>query len=713
MTRRRWAELGWALLAAGCAGPLARGPYPQLAPYEGWEIRRVRLDGTRVLPADSLRAVLRTRASRCRLVFLPVCIPGTRIGRQTNTLDRATVAADVGRLQLYHRDHGYYGTRVDVVVDSVGRRQVAVTFRVQPGDRVTLQALELAGTEALGPDSLVRPRLPLRVGEPFRRIGFLAAADTLEALLRRRGHALAQVLRNYTIDTIADVARARYEAVPGPIVRVGDVVVQGGERLGERTVRAQLAVRPGQVLQPEALEESQRNLYGLELVDVASVRLDSAALAPDWWARDTVAARVLVQVAEGARYVASATAGFGTIDCLRLEGTLADRNFLGGGRRLELTAGASRLGVGGPTDVGLRRNLCRPLQNEAFADAIGYRVAADIEQPRFVTRRTALGVRVYGEQLVELGAYLRQSVGTQVALTRDLRPLGVLTAGLRLENGFTRANPAVFCLVQSACTPQDFRELERRRWSNVLTMAASRDATRPVGAVLRGQQLRLSAAVSPGVLGSDNRFLNLAGEAAGYWPLGPPSRMLAARVQGGVFLQGELTPGPHYVPPEYRFYAGGPTTVRGFAPNGLGPTVYVDPNPTQVDGQLVPTDPRGVATGGTRFLVLNAELHLPSPTLKDVTRLVLFVDGGQVWAARTDLASAPLRWTPGAGLRVLTPVGPFRVDVAYNPYGRQAGPLYVVADEAGTLRLITRAYAPGAGPFLRRLRVQLGVGQAF
>lgn len=713
MTRRPKAALALALGLAGCAGPLARGPYPQLAPYEGWEIRRVRLEGTLVLPEDSLRAVLRTRPSRCRLVFLPLCVPGTRIGRQIVRLERATVAADVGRLQLYHRDHGYYGTRVDVAVDSVGPRRVAVAFRIQPGDRVTLQALELVGTEGLGPDSAVRARLPLRVGAPFQRIGFLAAADTLEALLQRQGRALAQVLRNYTIDTIADVARARFEAVPGPVVRVGDIVVEGGERLGERTVRAQLAVRPGQILRPEALEESQRNLYALELVDFASVRLDSSALAPAWWTQDTIAARVLVQVAEGARYVASGALGFGTIDCLRLEGSLADRNFLGGGRRLELQAGASRLGVGGPTDVGLRRNLCRPLQNEAFADAVGYRLAADFQQPRFVARRTSLGVRLYGEQLVELGAYLRQSVGTQVAVTRDLRPLGVLTAGLRLENGFTRANPAVFCLVQSACTPQDFRELERRRWSNVLTVAASRDATRPVGAVLRGHLLRLSLAASPGLLGSDHRFANVAGEAAGFWPLGRPSRMLAARLQGGVFLQGELVPGPRYVPPEYRFYAGGPTTVRGFAPNGLGPTVYVDPDPEAVDGQLVPTDPRGVATGGTRFVVVNAELHLPSPVLSDLTRLVLFLDGGQVWAARTDLASAPLRWTPGVGLRVLTPVGPFRVDVAYNGYGRQAGPLYVVVDEAGTLQLVTRAYAPGLGPFLRRLRVQLGVGQAF
>jgi hypothetical protein len=32
--------------------------------------------------------------------------------------------------------------------------------------------------------------------------------------------------------------------------------------------------------------------------------------------------------------------------------------------------------------------------------------------------------------------------------------------------------------------------------------------------------------------------------------------------------------------------------------------------------------------------------------------------------------------TPGVGVRLQTPVGPFRLDVAYNPYRLQPGTLY-------------------------------------
>ena len=34
--------------------------------------------------------------------------------------------------------------------------------------------------------------------------------------------------------------------------------------------------------------------------------------------------------------------------------------------------------------------------------------------------------------------------------------------------------------------------------------------------------------------------------------------------------------------------------------------------------------------------------------------------------------------TPGVGVRLLTPIGPFRVDIGYNPYAPDAGPAFFV-----------------------------------
>ena len=63
----------------------------------------------------------------------------------------------------------------------------------------------------------------------------------------------------------------------------------------------------------------------------------------------------------------------------------------------------------------------------------------------------------------------------------------------------------------------------------------------------------------------------------------------------------------------------------------------------------------------------------------------LFADGGDVWqrgrAAPDDHKASALwlnglKWTPGVGVRVATPVGPFQVNVGYNPFARPAGAIY-------------------------------------
>jgi len=51
-----------------------------------------------------------------------------------------------------------------------------------------------------------------------------------------------------------------------------------------------------------------------------------------------------------------------------------------------------------------------------------------------------------------------------------------------------------------------------------------------------------------------------------------------------------------------------------------------------------------------------------------------------VWNT-TDLFSvlnAGTRITPGVGLRLLTPIGPFRVDIGYNPYPYEPGPAFFI-----------------------------------
>jgi outer membrane protein assembly factor BamA len=175
-----------------------------------------------------------------------------------------------------------------------------------------------------------------------------------------------------------------------------------------------------------------------------------------------------------------------------------------------------------------------------------------------------------------------------------------------------------------------------------------------------------------------------------------------------------------YVPPEQRFYAGGPNSVRGYRRNELGPRVYVTsdtlpPNLRVQGSDTLYADLFTAPTGGNSAFVLNAELRLPSPVFVNRMRIGLFVDVGQVWERQRELVSFhSVRVTPGIGLRFATPLGPVRLDVAYNGYGREAGPLYFRNDVTDELTLYRDSYRLGAErAFLRRMVVQFAVGQAF
>ena len=70
-----------------------------------------------------------------------------------------------------------------------------------------------------------------------------------------------------------------------------------------------------------------------------------------------------------------------------------------------------------------------------------------------------------------------------------------------------------------------------------------------------------------------------------------------------------------------------------------------------------------------------------------------------------------IRVTPGVGLRITTPLGPARLDVAYNPYRLQPGTLF----QADDLENLTPV--PGQGSYVlprdRKYAIHIAVGQPF
>jgi outer membrane translocation and assembly module TamA len=104
------------------------------------------------------------------------------------------------------------------------------------------------------------------------------------------------------------------------------------------------------------------------------------------------------------------------------------------------------------------------------------------------------------------------------------------------------------------------------------------------------------------------------------------------------------------IPASERFFAGGDTTVRGFALDQLGIP-------------LVTLDERGFPTGGGGLMILNAEVRVP--TIRGLG-VVGFFDTGNVFYRTSDIRLSELRGSVGFGVRYKSPIGPIRVDLGFK-----------------------------------------------
>jgi outer membrane protein insertion porin family/translocation and assembly module TamA len=314
---------------------------------------------------------------------------------------------------------------------------------------------------------------------------------------------------------------------------------------------------------------------------------------------------------------------------------------------------------------------------------------------------------LFVERHSEFAAYLREAVGGEVALTRQIATDLPLEGSYSFSYGRTLATPATFCALLNVCSLDDQAIFGARRRRSVVSFQLVRDRSNSVNDPTDGTTLVTELRISPEILGS-NEFMRFVRMAAGYTahvPLGGEGggRVFNWRVRVGTVFAPTVTlpSGPRqYVPPEERLFAGGSTTVRGFSENQLGPLVRVI-NP---DSTLQTS-----ATGGTFMALSNVEARVPMRLFGVQLFGAVFVDAGMV-SERSDISLGNLRVTPGAGLRMPSMLGPIRLDVGFNPYPAQAGPLY--RQEGNNLTLVDDDFRPSL-KLIDRFQLHLSIGQAF
>jgi len=169
-----------------------------------------------------------------------------------------------------------------------------------------------------------------------------------------------------------------------------------------------------------------------------------------------------------------------------------------------------------------------------------------------------------------------------------------------------------------------------------------------------GSYLGLDLSWSGEALGSDTENIrsllsaSMAREPISGWTWFQSFRLGAAKPLDGV------------LDPSSRFFAGGPSTIRGFRRDSVGPW--------EVLGDEI------IYVGGEALIILNEELRFP---LHGPLRGAVFIDTGQVWENWSDI-DGTLAVGAGLGLRWATPIGPLWGDVAWPVANRgsNSGPRF-------------------------------------
>ena len=640
------------------------------------EVRELRFTGNHAFPDRQLEDVVVTTPSsplsRLRVV-------GTR-----RCLEPEEFPRDLLRLVAFYRKRGYPQVAVDTAVRETAPRVVEVTFAIREGQPLRVDTLIVQGLGGVRDSAAIERDFPLERGHVFDRVALEAARDSIVRRLRNAGYPGAETLLEWSTDTRRMTANATVTVVPGPYARIGAITVRNDSgvaerpKIPERVVRRTLGLRPGDPFRADDILEAQRTLYQTDAYRRVELRVDTSTTA-----RDSLV-NVEVIVAEGDQHAARVAAGWATLDCFRAQGEFTDRYFLPRAQRLELSANVSKIGVGEPLDG--FSGLCLPdVKEDPFSLYLNYYAGATLRQPALFRLRRIPSITVFTSRVSEYKAYLR-TVNIGTLLTLVSRPNSRLPSTLtyQFELGRTNAEPAVLCAVFGACTDDARASLRNDQNAplGAIGYTIARLRTDNPLAPRKGTVLRLTARHSSALTGSapSQRFNRLLAEAVWYRPIGDAA--LVTRTQYGM-LFGEQPP------PQERLFAGGPTTVRGFRQNELGPAVYltgapeVVPSPTSPDTVFfqIPADTRNaertVPTGGDRMVMGSVEAQFRSPLLPELLQFAVFTDVGQVWNRGSDnLGFDKLRWTPGAGLRVRSPFGVIRLDLGYNGYASPSGAAY-------------------------------------
>jgi len=541
--------------------------------------------------------------------------------------DEDKLRADQELLRRFYYNHGYADFQV---VSAVGElddttNKYTVTITVQEGERYTFGDVSVESTIPEVDSKSLESVVETHKGDVYNAKN---VEDTIIALTERvagSGYAFAQVTprgdRNFENHTISVV----YTIDQGTKAYVERIEIRGNDRTRDYVIRREFDVSEGDAFNQVLIQRAKKRLEALNYFDKVEI-----STVPGSQPDQVVLVVDVVEKSTGEFSIGAGYSTGGDTAGPSIEGSVTERNFLGRGQFIKLSAGGGK----NSRDYSL-----------------------SFTEPYFLGRRIAAGFDIYqatrnydnydSETLggsIRFGLPITDNISTQLAYNLS-REKYTIDDDCKTDGIFDPSK----CDISTAV----LQGVEESPWikSSVslgLVYNTIDDMKNPHEGIFGNVITEFAG------LGGDAKWVKFTGRATVYQTLSEQLDLVGLLSGGAGYIAG-------YGSNDLRVFdqfQGNDRMIRGFAYGGIGP---------------VDNDGAGDHLGGTTYFNASAEAQFPLPVIPESFGLrgAVFADAATLYGnglgpGLEDPATTGSEWRASVGLGVMwaSPFGPIRIDYA-------------------------------------------------
>lgn len=560
---------------------------------------------------------------------------------------KQVLAGDIEALRSYYLDRGYLKFQVTStqVAISPDKKGVYITLNIAEGEQYTVDQVKFRG-DLIGKEAEFDSLVTFEPGEVYKGSAVTSLEEGVKRVLGEAGYAYPQVRTIPEFNEETKQVSLIVNVEPGKRVYVRDIRFVGNNATKDEVLRREMRQMEGSWLNSKAIDTSKGRLNRLgffETVDVQTVRVPGSEDQVD----------LVYRVKEANSGSVNFGVGYGTESGISFQVGLQQDNFAGTGNRVGINAMMNDY----------QKNL-----------TLEYR------DPYWNLDGVSLGGKVFFNtfEASEAGIvdYTNESYGTNLTWGFPFDELNRFEFGLGYtHNKIGDADDSyehIARFMQSiGVEPGD--DIITNDFD--INLAWTRNNLNKGYFPTAGSHQRASYMMT--VPGSDAKYFKLQYDVRNYTPL-------TKKQDFSLLMRGRLgygngygkTDGNDNLFPFYEnYYAGGFTSLRGFASNSVGPRA-VQINRSGSCGNNGCATATDDSVGGNAVALASLELIFPAPFVSEEVRTQIrtstFIDAASVWdtefVARDGIEdySDPgnYRSSYGVALQWISPMGPLVFSVA-------------------------------------------------